>query len=643
MANPILTKVVIDGVDVSSYVPQWTTPGNTDNPIRTADLYAKYTLSDLLIYEGTSLIGKLVQIYRGSVSATERCLFQGYVRKVEEQKGIVHIFCEDKLSQVKYVVLNRIFDANTDTEAGVISEIFKTCINAYTSLVCNSTTVQDSGTINTISKFRYRQRIIGDGLMELSTVLGWQFYYNPDTDLVYFEPKGFQVSSIVLNVGSNIIQAPKWDFNSNSLFNRIIIVGAPQDVQTQEGPHLLDGSTSGWTTTSILLQKSPVTVKVLSDLTATPTTEKIAGIANSTATYDYSVDKFANTLSWNTSTFAPTTSYYATVQYTFKRPITITRKNQSSIDTYTSGTPKDVTIIREDLQTVDDCSNLAAAQLAVYSTPFVQIENVKVAGEEDLELGYMYSITDFIQGYSYTLMARAITYSYPYRYDIVSFSDREYRVANWDTDPSQRLKKLEEQQVADTDIITEIQDVTNTLSIGPRHMYVEYYDTTGDSLIGTPTAFCGENMWMQSSHLNAMEEVYRFPGSNYFEELLYDDEYYNSVSSTGVTWNTTTRVITILAGALVTKPLTRGVVVTSVNVQFADASGSAYTTEVSCDAGATWQTITSFGVRVPISTGSDGTTTLLRVTTAGTTTLENTYKADGTVNNAAIAVYFEVA
>jgi hypothetical protein len=328
------------------------------------------------------------------------------------------------------------------------------------------------------------------------------------------------------------------------------------------------------------------------------------------------------------------------VQYSFLRPITVTRKDQTSIDTYTGGVPKEATIIREDLLTVEDCSALAAAQLALYSTPFVKIDTVRVFNESDIKVGQQYQFNDFLQGYTYLLVARTLTQSYPYRYDIISLGDAEYRTYNWDVDRVQRLRRIEEQQISATDLVTEITDLSTDSFVGPRHIYRLNRDTSSDTIWGRFN--WGSANWDGTYSASPVED-YRFPGDNYFEELLYDSEYYDSGASTNVTWDTSAKEITIANGVLVTKPLTRGVVISSVNVQFGNSSGSAYTTEVSCDGGSTWQTITSFGIRVPITTTSDGTTTLLRVSTSGTSYFENTYKNDGTVNAASMAVYFETA
>ena len=670
MANePRLTYVTIDGVDVSDYVISWTLSETLEQLFRTGSIALKNTFSNVLTYEESALQGKLVEIYRGVTLPNEQKVFKGYVRRIEEERGIVRVTIEDVLSVTKYLVINRSFDWNTNAEAGVISEMFKTLINEYTGLTADNTSVVNSGTVNIFRKFRFRQRVLVDGLQELASALNWQFYYDIVADKVVFEPKGYRESTKQLSVGVEILRVPKWDFDGTDLFNKITAIGQPQEVIKEEGPILLNGSTVGWNTTSVTLASIPIAVQVFADTSATPTTERRAGVPGSTLAYDYSVDKFTSQIIWNTATYAPTTGTYVKVRYTTQESITVTRKNQASVDAYTAGEPKWVTRTKEDLQTKDDAALWAQSQLSIYSTPFTNLTNVPVNAGEPLTVGIMYSLIDNIQGYSFSLQLKEYEMSYPYRYDTCTFTDKVKRLSDYDIDTGQRLRKLEEQQVEGTELITTINDYANEIDIGPRFIE-KYYRQTGGSTrmdrelstdsmdnarMGPQALY--DSLWDQvvwsedGSQANAgywqetnnfpIQFVFRWPGNNYYEEFVRDTYFYDAAASTGVTWNTTTNTIS-LTGELVSKAIVYGSSVRAVFVTLGAVTGD-YEFYVSGDGKATWQAITNFGTRVLLTSTNTSGLHYKVVAASGTVTLTNTYKVGGEINMGAINIFVEEA
>jgi hypothetical protein len=660
MAVPNLQKVVIDGVDVSSYVINWVITETLENSVRGASVSLKNSVANILVYESDTVIGKEITISRGSVTNTDLVVFRGYVRQSSEQRGVVSLTCEDKLSIAKYVTVNASFLSSNGRENGVVSEIFKTLITSYTSLSADGTSIQNSGSSSSLilNTYRLRQRVLIDGLQELATAIDWQYYYDPVYDKVFFEPKGFRTSSTILSTQSNIVKMPKWEFKSDKLFNQITVVGSAQTIIKQEGPYKLDGTTAGWSTTGVTLAFKPVSVKVLCDTGATPSTEKKGGVPGMDTGYAYSVDKTSGIITWNTSTFAPTTAYYATIQYTYEAPIIVTRSDAASISQYTGGSPKAVTQVRDDLQTTTDVANWAKYQLRIYSTPFVYLDNVSVLGEDALRIGYLHTVDDPITGYSYQLMIKNLTMSYPYKYDVITLTDQDYRCNAWAAEQNQRLRRLEEQNSSDTAIINTFTDVNHEYKVTRRHIEIIKQDLTGSGTITGTSYTLGVN-WVpgaaqyQTAYSGAQTTVYRFPGDNYFQEMVYDTKYYDAGSSTGVTWDTGAKTISI-SGRLVSNAISIGPQVTACIVTL--ASDIPYTTiiEVSNDGGANWTTVTRQGTRTPIP--YTGTVFLYRITNtavgfptlwgtwgSSNPSLTNSYNANGTIQLGAINISLEVA
>jgi len=550
---PKLKKVTINGVDVSSYVITYETDETFDNNIKVAVIGLKSTVSDVLDYKDDTNIGTNVVIQRGVALATEKTIFQGLVRNISFQGGVITFTCEDKLSVCKYTVVNTSFDINIDSEAGVISEIAKTLVTDYTTLTADSSSFQNSGTVNVIKKFRLKQRTLMDALLELANAIDWQLYYDSSDDKVYFEPKGFTTSATTLEVSTNIIETPEWDIDSSMIFNRVIVSGSPQEIFTEEGPFQLDGSESGWTTTNITLNQKPIFLQVFSDTSNPPTTEKTGGVERTTATFDYEVNKERKIVEWS-STFTPTTSYYALIKYSFNLPVRVTMKDAASIDVYGQ---KDSPQFREDIKTVDDAERWASKQLEMFSTPFYSTE-LRVTNETDLKIGDVHTVIDSVNGVTRDLMIKQIRQFFPYNYDEVMVGDKAMRTSNWGMDATQRLIRLEEKQTSDDELNTEITQLDIDIDYDMRSMEVYKRDTEFDSKWGigfSNGSSTNELNWADSGALwqsawgNSEVRCILIPDSNIFQEYVYDTDYYDSTNSSGVTWDTGDNDITIASGS----------------------------------------------------------------------------------------------
>jgi len=551
---PTLKYIEVDSIDITDYVGAFIVTEKFSEYFKTAVITCKKTLSNLITYDDKTIIGKSVIIKRGVSSANEDILFRGYVASAKFEGAKATLSCEDKLSRTKKQIINESFDWNVDPEAGVISELVKTIISENTNLTYSASSIQDSGSFFIREKFICRHRTVWSALQELAYSIDWSIYYNPNDDLVYFEPKGYRSGTTILSTSTNIVKLPKWNIDSSNLFNQITVIGSPQEVIKKAGPYQLDGSQAGWGTLYLTLNDKPIAVKLLCDTDAVPTTEKVLGVEGTSTTYDYSVNKEQYKIDFNTATFAPTDAHYAIVEYTYNLPVNVTRKNQTSIDLYSDGTAKAVTQNREDIKTNEDAASWASKQLAVYSEPFYST-TLQVRGVNDLMIGWNYTIQDNIQGIEEDLMIKTIVYTYPYRYDEIEVSNKEYRELNLATEPSERIRRLEEKQTDDSDKLVIYNDFSRTLNIEKRWSKVWQKGISGTFMIwghpssrglwGTPntwntwqsgfilghptfgligTGILGEAPGTQT-YLKKLN-----PGNNIFKEFVYDTEFYDGVN-----------------------------------------------------------------------------------------------------------------
>jgi hypothetical protein len=260
---------------------------------------------------------------------------------------------------------------DTDAQAGKLSAIFTDLITTYAGLTADATTVQDSGTVFTISKFLCNHTDPFERCKALATSLDWQFYYRADTDKVYFEPKGFTGNANTLTVGENVIQVPRWQQDITEMANNITFIGAFVEVETTESGQINGTTGPLYKTTGISITKEPVSVKLYGPLTLNPETNTPAdntvlkgGEPQSTGTFVYRVDKPAK-LIIPYGTFTDT-KYYQ-VRYSMAVPVPVNMYDQISIDTY--GEFKK-TITLEDVRSVSDAETRGQNYLSRYKNPF---------------------------------------------------------------------------------------------------------------------------------------------------------------------------------------------------------------------------------------------------------------------------------
>lgn len=456
----MLKQVEINSVNVDDYIVSFEIERVYGDAISQVSIKVLKTITDVV----TLANGQTLELWRGWTLATDEKVFDGYIEKYEVEGGIIKITGLDKMWDLVRKEVTHIYDSTIDASAGVISEIFEDLVETYGGLTAE---MQASGSVIVIDKFVCNHTDIFERCKKLAEILDWQMYYRADTDNVYFEPKGFTDNANTLTVGSNVQQVPKWNYDITEMVNDVTVVGAYQEVETTESGKI--GTTAGYTTADITIAYEPISVKVYGDAGDPPTTLKVGGVVGSTSSYDYYVDKNQKKIV-SSSTF--TTDDYYEIRYSYATPLPVRLYNQTSIDAY--GQFKK-TVTFTDIRTVEDALTRGRNYLAKYSTPFIyttlRVKNVSTYG---LQVGQMIRVIDDVSSPTVDswLLINRHRIRYPADYDEIEVGDKYWRLASWQAQVEEKLKRIAEASFSNQDIVLDVVDLTRTVIYQRRYMKV---------------------------------------------------------------------------------------------------------------------------------------------------------------------------
>lgn len=548
----MLTKVEINNIDVTSDLLNYEMEKVYGDAINLISLnFIKRVSESLTLQTGLS-----VEVWRGWSSATEEKIFDGYIESFEPEGGKVKINAKDKMWDLIRREVTHVYDSTIDASAGKLSDIFIDLVTTYGGLTADSTSVQDSGDVFLLNKFVCNHSDIFERCKALANALNWQMYYKASTDKVYFEPKGYNANATILNVGSNVIGVPKWTYDNTEMVNDVTVVGAYQEIETTESGRI--GVTSGYTADYVQINFEPISVKIYNDNNNPPTTLKVGGLPDSTGTFDYYVDKNQKKIYPSPGNTFSTNSYME-IRFSHAVPIPIHMYNQASINSYGKFTK---TITYKDLRSVSDAETRASNYLDQYSTPFLYTTlKVKNLSSNSIDVGQLIRVLDNLSSPAVdeNLIINRHRIRYPADYDELDVGDKVWRLAEWNAKIEEKLKRIEEEELANQDLITELVSVDNSpLEHVPRYFQVKYQNMAGDTLLwGNPDwGTFGTYKWgsvvenagfilglgklglsklgsQVTSELNHYVRQY----NNEYEETFIDDDFKDS--STTATWSGT--------------------------------------------------------------------------------------------------------
>lgn len=538
----MLTRVDINGITVTSKLVNWVYERTFGDLLPEISLKFVKSINDLV----TVTNGMTLEVWRGWASATEEKIFSGYIEKYEPDGGVIDVTGIDKLWDLVRKEVTHVYDSGVDASAGVISEIFLDLVTTYGGLTADATTIQDSGTTVILSKFVCNHTDIFERCKKLAEILDWQFYYRADTDKVYFEPKGFTSNATILTVGSNIISIPKWQNDITEMVNDVTITGAFQEVETTETGQI--GVTSGYTTTGITLSFEPLSVKVYADAANPPTTLKVGGVPDSTATFDYYVDKNQKKILPKSGTTF-TTNHYFEIRYSLAAPIPINAYNQISKDTY--GEFKK-TITLKDIRSVADAEQRATTFLEKYSQPFVYTTlRVKNVSTYNLKVGQRIQVIDNVStpNVSSNLVINKIRIRYPTDFDELDVGDKYWRLADFQSTVMEKLKRIEEDEFENPGIVNDLVSIPNNIT-SPIILKNRYNKVTTQTASGVNLFILGNASYgvlgtnkLGDAGLGAEVVVSIVQSDGTYNEYIYDNDFVDTANTTA-TVNYTTKTIT---------------------------------------------------------------------------------------------------
>jgi hypothetical protein len=595
--KPTLHQFLMDGIDITDYVSSAGITREFSQAISKSDIQIKKTIeADLGILFNDDNVYHTIEIWRGVLSATETRIFKGEVLTFAKEGYNILCSCVNRYQEAVRTEVTVSFDANIDSEAGVISEIFKTLINTYTDLTADNTSVTNSGTTNILKKVICNHASVFERVNYLANTIDWQTYYSDSIDKVYFEPRGNPNSTDILEVGVNIIKKPKWDTDASELRNRVVIIGGEEIVETTETGRV--GVTDGYTTTYVQLDKKPYSVKVYSDASNPPTTLRTGG-NESTSVYDYSVDVINDKIIWNTGTYAPIANDYVIVNYSYRVPRPVVARNAGSITTYGE---RSKSFFKSDLKDVDDVESYAKTYVKRYSTPFVS-STLQVVNVDLVYPGQTIRCIDSIEGLDKYLLVNRVTMYYPYKYDEIVVGDKILRTSDWGTAISTRIRRLEEEQGKSQDILTQVLDFSKTMDLHRRYTMVQkktypypssnifilssrFYGILGTNKLGDSTGVS-----FSTIALNQGNNIYK----EYFRDTTFKD-----AGNTTADWDTANKWIAFDANevmqtsSLVTSNGNLGTATLTLDETLI-TNPTRLTYYASANGGSTWLTITNGG------------------------------------------------
>jgi hypothetical protein len=482
-------------------------------------------------------------------------VFSGYIQSYEPEGGKVKVIAQDELWMAIRAEANLVYDSEIDAFGGNISAIFHDLITdkAGLSATLNPSTtpdpaysIQNIGTTNILKKFICNHADVFERCKALADAIGWQFYYRSDTDLVYFEPKGFTANSNSLEVGGNIIKVPKWTYDATELVNDLTVIGANQEVGARKSGTIANTTdyptpSVPMTKTGILLDYVPNAVTVYKNGSSTPS---IGGVEDSSSYYDYSVDKTQKVLKpFTGSEFSAGDTYV--IEYTLFAPTPVHLTNPISIATYSPPpqAPFMKTITYNDIQTVNDARVRGQKYLDQYSTPFIYTTlMVNVTQDLGLDAGQIVQVLDNVSqpAVNKNLIITRKRYRYPADYDELDVGDRIWRLAEWQTNVDINIKRLLERDTQNADYVIELIDIDNSVNtpieLKQRYLKVDKKTIMADSFIVSSKNYGILGTSKLGGGYNNQTQLRVLHPNNIYTETFIDADFKDATQTTA-TWS----------------------------------------------------------------------------------------------------------
>jgi hypothetical protein len=599
MSTTMLTKVTINSIDVTANLLTWATKEKFNQEITTCEINLSKNVFDLVSDLG---IGQSILIQRGETTSTDTTIFDGIIDVVEKNGAVIKVKGKDQLVTLLRTQVNKTYDINISSQAGVGSAIAQDLIETEGGMTATVVTTP-SGL--TIKKFILNNTSILESLQKLATVYDYIVFYDSADGTVHFEPKGLLESSTTLLVGDNVTNLPEWITDDSQTINKLKVLGAEQIIETVE---TFDGT--GLANQQNVLTNKPIGVKAVVD-----GSEKRAGIASvTTGTYDYEIDKENKFIDWN-QVFAPSSDTgNIVITSTFAKPIPIIITNDESIALY--GLHEGSRHF-SNIQTADDAESAGDGFLIKFGTPFISTK-LDVVDVFDFDVGNRVRVIDTQQNEDRWIIINEVVRKYPYKSDTLLVGDKEWRLADWGQMTMERIKRLEELTAQNEDLVIEVKNFPKALIVSRKYLQALSKDVSGDSMIYlNPTlGIWNDKKWGDGAGIP--EVVVRTIWQNQkVIEPFVNTEFKDTVNTTA-TWSGTGSA-TFTNGEIAQSEIIYDNAVNLTSALLTADNTTNMTFELQVD-GINWETVTS---GVALTFANVGQELKFRVTASGNATLNN--------------------
>jgi len=510
-----LHEVKVGNVDVTSYVLDWTvTRARDSDDVEPATLWIMQGVTSLEVLKHNVD----VTIKRGLTTATDQFIFKGKITNISNDNGILRCDLRPPHWVLKRQIINEIFD-NTSAEAGDVTSIWETIAKGEDDTITVST--ESSASLPLLQYFVCNGETRWDKTQELRKLIKWQSFYRPDTDTYYLQPEGFTEFTTPFTVGINILNNPIWDYDVESIFNDITVLGAFDDARFQESFNG-DGVSKIFELTYVP-EDTEIYLGSISQANL-----QVMGIENSSSGFDYTVEREKRQIIFESAPPAGTDNVIINYTYLQQRPVR--QKNKTSIEKYGVSMYE---VGYDTVLSIEDAKIQAQALIDVFSTPF-RSTALFVLDYENLFPGNRITIYDPQNNEVGTeLTVNSIVYQYTSEHDVLEVGDKNYRLKDLILDIIQNITSLYKRKKDNQDIITDINLIENSVI---THITKERYKASpvedvlywGDANQGTWGSF----NWGPETETFSL--VKRTHSKNVFYDDYTADHYTNTSGSSDV-------------------------------------------------------------------------------------------------------------
>ena len=552
-------------------------------------------------------INDTVSIWKGFTTSTDTKIFEGFISNFNPDKGMIEIVCKDKMWDLVRKNVNDVYE-DSGPQAGQISAIAKDLIETYGGL---TSAEQPTGTSTgeTISEFRCVNADIYERLNILARAVNFAVFYDAVNDTVHFEPKGFNNSELTLTVGTEIIGVPTWENDTDQMINDLRIDGAVSETQLRfpvSGTGQI-GVTAGFETTGITLPKTPENVKLTIDSANPPTTLREGGSKDGTSGHYFYVDRENKIITPAVGTTFDANDF-AFVDYSWMAPAPIHMANQGSKDSF--GSFENQTTL-PDVVTISDSEARATEILARFSQPFLIGEIIiKSSSTISLNIGDTINVIDNVSNPSinkeFVITKQLI--KYPGTSEELTIGDQALRMADWQLNVEERLKRLEDSFLRNQDLLMELINVNYEMSNVPiyKRIFSETYDEANLRLIWShPTkSLWGTHKWgTEATAFEAEVDEFIQQYLNLYTEDFFDDDF-EDTNGTVTGWTSGSIDFTSGQIALSKSVDFNNTTITAATLNSTEVSGS-FTYQLSADGGSNFENVTPGTAHTFTNTGTD--------------------------------------